>query len=82
MRSPTGRPVRPIILPPMDIPGKPDSLPAIGRDLAAVVKREAHQPAATFVRRVAATVKKFRGDLPLSEDVTLLTLGRLSEEST
>jgi sigma-B regulation protein RsbU (phosphoserine phosphatase) len=49
---------------------------------AAVVKREAHQPAATFVRRVAATVKKFRGDLPLSEDVTLLTLGRLSEEST
>jgi serine phosphatase RsbU (regulator of sigma subunit) len=45
---------------------------------AAVVKRETGQPAAAFVRRVAATVKKFRGERPLSEDVTLLTLGRLS----
>jgi serine phosphatase RsbU (regulator of sigma subunit) len=49
---------------------------------AAVVKREAGQPAAAFVRRVAATVKKFRGERPLSEDVTLLTLGRLSGDKS
>jgi serine phosphatase RsbU (regulator of sigma subunit) len=49
---------------------------------AGVVKREARQPAAAFVRRVAATVKKFRGERPLSEDVTLLTLGRLPGGST
>jgi serine phosphatase RsbU (regulator of sigma subunit) len=49
---------------------------------AAVVKREAGQPAAAFVRRVAATVTKFRGERPLSEDVTLLTLGRLSGDKS
>jgi serine phosphatase RsbU (regulator of sigma subunit) len=50
---------------------------ALGENrFAAVVKREAHHPAPVFVRRVAATVKKFRGKRDLSEDVTLLTLGR------
>jgi serine phosphatase RsbU (regulator of sigma subunit) len=44
---------------------------------AALIKREGGQPADAFVRRVAATVKKFVGDKKLSEDVTLLTLGRL-----
>ena len=43
----------------------------------ALVKREAGNPAALFVRRVAAVVRKFRGERPLSDDVTLLTLGRL-----
>ena len=45
---------------------------------AGLVKREAAQPAEAFVRRVAATVRKFVGAGPLSEDVTLLTLGRLA----
>ena len=43
---------------------------------AGLVKREAGQTAELFVRRVAATVKKFVGDGRLSDDVTLLTLGR------
>jgi serine phosphatase RsbU (regulator of sigma subunit) len=44
---------------------------------AALVKREAGQGAEAFVKRVAATVRKFMGEARLSEDVTLLTLGRL-----
>jgi len=48
---------------------------------AGLVKREAGQGADGFVRRVAATVRKFVGDGRLSEDVTLLTLGRLGRGS-
>jgi sigma-B regulation protein RsbU (phosphoserine phosphatase) len=47
---------------------------------AGLIKREAGHPASQFVRRIAATVKKFRGEVALSEDVTLLTLGRLADE--
>ncbi len=43
---------------------------------ANLVRREAVHPAALFVRRMAALVKKFRGEQPLTEDVTLLSLGR------
>ena len=43
---------------------------------AGLVKREAGQGADAFVRRVASTVRKFVGDGRLSDDVTLLTLGR------
>jgi serine phosphatase RsbU (regulator of sigma subunit) len=46
---------------------------------AGLVRREAVHPAALFVRRMAALVKKFRGEQPLTEDVTLLSLGRLSD---
>ncbi|HZL99171.1 MAG TPA: PP2C family protein-serine/threonine phosphatase [Planctomycetota bacterium] len=48
---------------------------------AGLVKREAGQPAEGFVKRVAATIRKFVGDRPLNEDVTLLTLGRLGRGS-
>ena len=48
---------------------------------AGLVKREGGQGADVFVRRVAATVRKFVGDGRLSEDVTLLTLGRLGRGS-
>ena len=48
---------------------------------AGLVKREAGQGAEGFVKRVAATVRKFVGDGRLSEDVTLLTLGRLGPGS-
>jgi len=43
---------------------------------ANLVRREAVHPAALFVRRMAALVKKFRAEQPLTEDVTLLSLGR------
>jgi serine phosphatase RsbU (regulator of sigma subunit) len=66
-------------------PGVTRVVGADGSDLgekrfAALVKREATHPADQFVRRVAATIKKFRGEQALSEDVTLLTLGRLGGE--
>ncbi|MGQ0553038.1 MAG: PP2C family protein-serine/threonine phosphatase [Planctomycetota bacterium] len=50
---------------------------ALGEErFAALVRREAGHPAALVLRRIAATVTKFRGDAALTEDVTLLTLGR------
>jgi serine phosphatase RsbU (regulator of sigma subunit) len=48
---------------------------------AGLVKREAGQPAEGSVKRVAATIRKFVGERPLGEDVTLLTLGRLGRGS-
>jgi serine phosphatase RsbU (regulator of sigma subunit) len=51
---------------------------ALGEErFAGLVRREAVHPAGLFVRRMAALVKKFRGEQPLTEDVTLLSLGRL-----
>ncbi len=41
-----------------------------------LVKREAGFKSETFVRRVVATLEKFRGKKPLPSDTTLLTLGR------
>jgi serine phosphatase RsbU (regulator of sigma subunit) len=53
-----------------------DGKPLGERRFLALVKREAGHAAALFTKRVAATIKKFRGETTPSEDVTLLTLGR------
>jgi len=51
---------------------------ALGEErFVALVRREAGHPAEAFVARMAALVRKFRGEAPLNEGVTLLTLGRL-----
>ena len=56
---------------------------ALGEErFAALVRREAVHPAETFTARMAAIVRKFRGEAPLTDSVTLLTLGRLQDGGT
>jgi sigma-B regulation protein RsbU (phosphoserine phosphatase) len=56
---------------------------ALGEErFAALVRREAAHPAETFTARMAAIVRKFRGEAPLTDSVTLLTLGRLQDGGT
>jgi len=49
---------------------------------AALVRREAVHPAETFTARMGATIRKFRGEAPITDSVTLLTLGRLQDGGT
>lgn len=54
-----------------------DGTPLGEERFVALVRREAAHPAEVFVSRMAAIVTRFRGEAPLNEGVTLLTLGRL-----
>jgi serine phosphatase RsbU (regulator of sigma subunit) len=56
-----------------------DGTPLGEERFAALVKREAAHPAALFVDRVAAIIRKFRGEGAPADGVTLLTLGRLTD---
>jgi serine phosphatase RsbU (regulator of sigma subunit) len=49
---------------------------------AALARREAVHPAETFTARMGATIRKFRGEAPITDSVTLLTLGRLQDGGT
>ncbi len=59
-----------------------DGQPLGEERFVALVRREAAHPPAACVARMAALVKKFRGEAPLNEGVTLLVLGRLDGGGT
>ena len=59
-----------------------DGQPLGEERFVALVRREAAHPPQAFVARMAALVRKFRGEAPQNEGVTLLVLGRLDGGGT